>query len=96
MVLLKISIAGLKIKIFLVSPDSQFHHIFLTPPSHCQKLASFNMRVRSWEVFCEGGKIRLFIFPAVERLFNMAAAGVANDATFEFFSSQTTSVIQLP
>ena len=29
------------------------------------------MGVRSEEVFCEGGKTGLFIFPAVGRLFNM-------------------------
>ena len=32
----------------------------------------YNTGVRSWEVFCEGGKIGLFIFPVVGRLFNMA------------------------
>ena len=32
----------------------------------------YNTGVRSWEVFCEGGKIGLFTFPAVGRLFNMA------------------------
>ena len=31
-----------------------------------------NTGVRIEEVFCEGGKIVLFIFPAVGRLFNMA------------------------
>jgi hypothetical protein len=37
------------------------------------KLTNFsNTGVRSKEVFCEGGKIVIFIYPAVGRLFKMA------------------------